>query len=120
MEGRLIEGSAGPGSRERTRGVRPTLASLCLARPNSTLYCYSGVPAGMARSRVHWSFWHRDRRLCALTQRSPGNHAQLAAAAVITEPICEKMVLMLAATEGMMAPAATATNPAIRAYSIRS
>src|SRR5260370_42110697 len=120
MEGRLIEGSAGPGSRERTRGVRPTLASLCLARPNSTLYWYSGVPAGLARSRVHWSFWPRDRGLCALTQRSPGNHAQLAAAAVITEPICENMVEILPATDGMMEPAATSTKPAISAYSIRS
>lgn len=31
-----------------------------------------------------------------------------------------KMVVMLSATPGMIAPAATATNPAIRAYSIRS
>jgi len=45
---------------------------------------------------------------------------QEAAAAVITEPIWEKMVLMLPATLGISAPAATATNPAIRAYSIRS
>ena len=33
---------------------------------------------------------------------------------------CEKMVLMLDATPGMIAPAATATKPAMRAYSIRS
>ena len=31
-----------------------------------------------------------------------------------------KIVLMLVATPGIMAPAATATNPAMRAYSIRS
>jgi hypothetical protein len=31
-----------------------------------------------------------------------------------------KMTLMLLATPGMIAPAATATNPAINAYSIRS
>ena len=31
-----------------------------------------------------------------------------------------KIVLMLVATLGMMAPAATATKPAIKAYSIRS
>jgi hypothetical protein len=30
------------------------------------------------------------------------------------------MVLMLVATPGMIAPAATATNPAMRAYSMRS
>jgi hypothetical protein len=32
----------------------------------------------------------------------------------------EKIVLMLFATPGMIAPAATATKPAIRAYSMRS
>ena len=37
-----------------------------------------------------------------------------------TDPTCEKIVLMLVATFGMMAPAATATKPAIKAYSIRS
>ena len=31
-----------------------------------------------------------------------------------------KIVLMLVATPGMIAPAATATNPAIKAYSMRS
>jgi hypothetical protein len=31
-----------------------------------------------------------------------------------------KMMLMLLATPGMIAPAATATKPAINAYSIRS
>jgi hypothetical protein len=37
-----------------------------------------------------------------------------------TDPTFEKMVLMLSATPGITAPAATATNPAIRAYSIKS
>ncbi|MGD0618987.1 MAG: hypothetical protein ABSB67_15150 [Bryobacteraceae bacterium] len=41
------------------------------------------------------------------------------AALDITLPISEKMVLMLLATLGIMAPAATATKPAINAYSIR-
>ena len=36
------------------------------------------------------------------------------------EPTFEKMTLILEATPGMMAPAAVATNPAIRAYSMRS
>ena len=44
----------------------------------------------------------------------------MAAAAVITDAIFEKMVLMLVDTPGRMAPAATATKPAIRAYSIIS
>jgi hypothetical protein len=38
----------------------------------------------------------------------------------ITDVTFEKIVLMLVATPGMMAPAATATKPAIRAYSMRS
>jgi hypothetical protein len=38
----------------------------------------------------------------------------------MTEEILLKIVLMLEATPGMIAPAATATNPAIRAYSIKS
>jgi hypothetical protein len=42
------------------------------------------------------------------------------AALLITDEIFEKIVLMLLATPGMMAPAATATNPAIKAYSMRS
>jgi hypothetical protein len=47
--------------------------------------------------------------------------AQLSeAAAVNTELTCEKIVLMLLATFGMIAPAATATKPAMSAYSIRS
>src|SRR5579884_4084860 len=37
-----------------------------------------------------------------------------------TEPILLKMELMLLETPGIMAPAATATKPAIKAYSIRS
>jgi site-specific recombinase XerC len=37
-----------------------------------------------------------------------------------TEITLEKIWLMLTETPGMMAPAATATNPAIRAYSMRS
>jgi hypothetical protein len=41
-------------------------------------------------------------------------------AAVITDAIFEKIVLMLVATPGIIAPAATATKPAIRAYSMRS
>ena len=41
-------------------------------------------------------------------------------AVVITLPTLEKMVLMLVATFGIMAPAATATKPAINAYSIKS
>ena len=46
---------------------------------------------------------------------------QLCDAAVVrTEVTCEKIVLMLLATFGMMAPAATATKPAISAYSMRS
>lgn len=36
------------------------------------------------------------------------------------EATFEKMVLTLVDTPGMMAPVATATNPAIRAYSMRS
>lgn len=43
-----------------------------------------------------------------------------AAAARITEATFEKIVEMLVATPGMMAPAATAKKPAINAYSIRS
>ena len=42
------------------------------------------------------------------------------AASDMTELIFEKIVLMLLATFGMIAPAATATKPAIRAYSMRS
>ena len=42
------------------------------------------------------------------------------AAVLITDETFEKMVLMLVATPGMIAPAATATKPAIRAYSMRS
>ena len=38
----------------------------------------------------------------------------------MTEATFEKIVLILAETPGMMAPAATATNPAISAYSIKS
>ena len=38
----------------------------------------------------------------------------------ITDAIFEKIVLMLEATPGIMAPAATATKPAINAYSMRS
>jgi hypothetical protein len=41
-------------------------------------------------------------------------------ALVITEEILLKIVLMLVATPGMIAPAATATNPAMSAYSMRS
>src|SRR5689334_9354147 len=37
-----------------------------------------------------------------------------------TDDTWEKIVLMLLATFGMIAPAATATKPAIRAYSMRS
>jgi hypothetical protein len=42
------------------------------------------------------------------------------AAVLITDEIFEKIVLMLVATPGMIAPAATATKPAIKAYSMRS
>jgi hypothetical protein len=42
------------------------------------------------------------------------------AACPITELICEKIVLIELATPGIIAPAATATNPAIKAYSIKS
>jgi hypothetical protein len=45
---------------------------------------------------------------------------QLAAAPDITELIFENTVLMLLETVGINAPAATATKPAIRAYSIKS
>lgn len=45
--------------------------------------------------------------------------AQLAAA-VITLDTLLNILLMLVETEGMIAPAATATNPAMRAYSIKS
>jgi len=38
----------------------------------------------------------------------------------MTEATLLNIVLMLAETPGMIAPAATATKPAIRAYSIRS
>ena len=41
-------------------------------------------------------------------------------AIAITEPTFEKIVLMLDATPGITAPAATATKPAIKAYSMRS
>jgi hypothetical protein len=41
------------------------------------------------------------------------------ALAIVDETLL-KIVLILVATPGMMAPAATATNPAIKAYSIRS
>jgi hypothetical protein len=44
----------------------------------------------------------------------------VAAAAVIVLAILLKIVLMLVATPGMIAPAATATKPAIKAYSMRS
>ena len=37
-------------------------------------------------------------------------------AAAITDATFEKIVLMLVATPGMIAPAATATKPAIKAY----
>ena len=53
-------------------------------------------------------------------QPHPRTPSQLAAAAAITELIFEKTVLMLLATLGISAPAATATKPAISAYSIRS
>jgi hypothetical protein len=42
------------------------------------------------------------------------------AAPVRTDATWEKIVLMLVATPGIIAPAATATNPAINAYSIKS
>ena len=42
------------------------------------------------------------------------------AALLNTDETWLKMVLMLEATPGMIAPAATATNPAMSAYSIRS
>jgi hypothetical protein len=42
------------------------------------------------------------------------------AALDITLATLEKMVLMLVATLGIIAPAAVATNPAISAYSMRS
>ena len=38
----------------------------------------------------------------------------------MTEATFEKIVLILVATPGIIAPAATATKPAISAYSIRS
>ena len=38
----------------------------------------------------------------------------------MTEDTLEKIVLMLVDTPGMMAPADTATKPAINAYSMRS
>jgi hypothetical protein len=44
----------------------------------------------------------------------------VAAAAVNVLETLLKMVLMLVATPGMIAPAATATKPAINAYSMRS
>ena len=42
------------------------------------------------------------------------------AALDIAFEIFEKIVPMLVATPGMIAPAATATKPAIKAYSMRS
>lgn len=42
------------------------------------------------------------------------------AAAVMTLEILLKILLMLVETPGMIAPAATATKPAISAYSMRS
>jgi hypothetical protein len=59
-------------------------------------------------------------RLRSETIIGGGGQLPWLAAAVITLPILLKIVLMLVATCGMIAPAATATNPAIRAYSIRS
>jgi hypothetical protein len=44
----------------------------------------------------------------------------VAAAAVIVLATLLKIVLMLVATPGIIAPAATATKPAIKAYSMRS
>lgn len=44
----------------------------------------------------------------------------MAAAAVMELAILLKILLTLVATPGMIAPAATATNPAINAYSMRS
>ena len=41
-------------------------------------------------------------------------------ATAITDATCEKIVLMSSATPGITAPAATATKPAIKAYSMRS
>lgn len=38
----------------------------------------------------------------------------------MTDEIFEKIVLMLSATFGIIAPAATATKPAMSAYSMRS
>ena len=51
----------------------------------------------------------------ALTQPPPWVDAT-----AITDATCEKIVLMSSATPGMTAPAATATKPAIKAYSIKS
>src|SRR5579862_6041366 len=45
---------------------------------------------------------------------------QLPLALLRTELTCEKIWEILVATPGMIAPAATATKPAISAYSIRS
>ena len=44
----------------------------------------------------------------------------MAAAVVITDATFENMVLMLLETPGRIAPAARATKPAIKAYSMRS
>ena len=44
----------------------------------------------------------------------------MAAAAVMVLATLLKILLMLVETPGMIEPAATATNPAIKAYSMRS
>ena len=53
-------------------------------------------------------------------QRAEDGKKAMSEATAITDATCEKMVLMLLATPGITAPAATATKPAISAYSIRS
>jgi len=55
----------------------------------------------------HKTLWESFTQLCEDADES-------------TELTCEKIVLILLATFGMIAPAATATKPAINAYSMRS
>jgi hypothetical protein len=56
----------------------------------------------------------------ALAGSSPYFNYPWVEAIAITEATFEKIVLMLDDTPGIIVPAATATKPAIRAYSMRS
>ena len=78
----------------------------------------SGRKGGKSPFYKVWADRHRCRSAQASSPTT--NVYEVLAAALMTDETFEKMVLMLVATPGMIAPAATATNPAINAYSIRS